>query len=709
MPRARRLFWPILLLSFLGSSHTLGAGRDEGGFEALEVAPAPTAAAAADPVGPLSARPIVGPGQSLADTLQLLDSSLPRMPRPKSAAEWEQFAGTNRAAVFERVLFRGRAAAWRDAKTRVEWLDAIEAGPGYRIKKLRYEAVPGLWIPALLYEPAAITGKVPVVLNVNGHDAAGKAGESEQIRCINLAKRGMLALHPEWFGMGQLRTPDFRHDQINHIDLCGTSGIAAHYLALTRAVDVLLGLEHADPDRLAVTGLSGGGWQTIFLSAFDTRVKLSAPVAGYSSFLTRTKQAADLGDSEQTPTDLGAVTDYAIMTAMLAPRPAVLIYNAKDDCCFKSATALPPLLEAAGPIYQLLGKPHSLRSHVNHDPGTHNYLLDNRQAFYRMLGDFFYAGRADYNSVEIPSDSEVKPAAALDVPIPADNLSLHGLALSLSKTLPTEAALPTDKAAAAAWRDARRARIKDVAHFQTLDPKPEKLGEETAAGTKVTRWRIKAGAWTVPVVELTPAQPPAPAGKPAGTTLLVADGGRSGADASAAARDLLAKGRRVLLMDPLLLGEARLPDHEYLYALLISTVGERPLGIQAGQIAAVARLASGKSWGDSPVSVLAIGPRSGVMALVAAAVEEPAIASVEVRGSLGSLKELIETSAPYEKSPELFCFGLLEAADILQLAAACAPRPVRFAAPSERAKAELAGLKAWYKTWGVEIEPLPAG
>ena len=38
---------------------------------------------------------------------------------------------------------------------------------------------------------------------------------------------------------------------------------------MKRGLDVLLGLEHADPDRVAVTGLSGGGWQTIFISAAD--------------------------------------------------------------------------------------------------------------------------------------------------------------------------------------------------------------------------------------------------------------------------------------------------------------------------------------------------------------------------------------------------------------------------------------------------------
>src|SRR5207244_13432063 len=41
--------------------------------------------------------------------------------------------------------------------------------------KLRYEAVPGMWIPALLYEPSVLTKKVPVALHVNGHDPTGKA------------------------------------------------------------------------------------------------------------------------------------------------------------------------------------------------------------------------------------------------------------------------------------------------------------------------------------------------------------------------------------------------------------------------------------------------------------------------------------------------------------------------------------------------------
>ena len=184
--------------------------------------------------------------------------------------------------MLEKVVLQGEAKSWRDAKTRVEWLDAL-TGPGYRIKKLRYEAIPGLWIPALLYEPEKLSGKVPSVLNVNGHEGTGVSTPYIQMRCINLAKRGILALNFEWYGMGQLRTETFQHYRMNQIDLTGTSGVALHYFAQKRAIDLLLAHPNADPQRLAVTGLSGGKWQMISITLLDKRVRLANPVAGYAA------------------------------------------------------------------------------------------------------------------------------------------------------------------------------------------------------------------------------------------------------------------------------------------------------------------------------------------------------------------------------------------------------------------------------------------
>jgi len=50
---------------------------------------------------------------------------------------------------------------------------------------------------------------------------------------------------------------------------------------------------------------------------------------------------------------------------------------------------------------------------------------------------------------------------------------------------------------------------------------------------------------------------------------------------------------------------------------------------------------------------------------------------------------------------------LLESFDVKHLAALVAPRPVRFPTISDRAKAELQDLPAWYGTLGVEFPALP--
>jgi hypothetical protein len=116
--------------------------------------------------------------------------------------------------------------------------------------------------------------------------------------------------------------------------------------------------------------------------------------------------------------------------------------------------------------------------------------------------------------------------------------------------------------------------------------------------------------------------------------------------------------------------------------------------LQASQVSATARWAADRH-ADAPVTLVACGPRASVFALVAAALETKAIAAVELHQTLGSLKEVLERHWPVSEAPELFCFGLLECCDIRQLAALVAPRPVKLAEPSDRAKHELAGVAEW--------------
>jgi len=619
-------------------------------------------------IAPFLARDLIGPNLTLAEVQNYTENRVPLMPPVKSAAEWEQEAARLRRETLDGVIFRGEARAWRTARTKVEWLDTIPGGTGYSIRKLRYEALPGLWIPALLYLPEKISGKVPVHLAVNGHDGAGKAAPYKQIRCANLAKRGVISLNLEWFGMGQLRSPGFGHYAMNQLDLCGTSGIAPFYLALSRALDILLALPEADPARVAVSGLSGGGWQTIFISSLDPRVTLANPVAGYSSFRTRARNFSDLGDSEQTPSDLATVVDYAHLTAMLAPRGALLTYNAKDQCCFATGHALQPLLDAAEPVFSLFRADAKLRWHNNHVPGTHNFERENREVFYRMLGDTFFPGDVKFDAKEIPADAEVKQAEELNVPLPGDNLDFNRIALRLAADLPRgSSAMPASPAVTGRWRETQRGLLGGVVRAKHYPVAAELADTTTTNGLTVTSWRLRmADAWTVPAVEFS-------RGGATGTVLLTGDGGRRAL--AAEVEKLLAEGKRVVAVDPFYFGESRIAQKDFLFALLVAAVGDRPLGLQASQLTAAARWLSGERK-LGPVKVISIGPRASVFATVAAALEEKAIGSLEVRQPLGSLRELIGQNVGVNQQPELFCFGLLEQFDVPQLRALVAPRPV---------------------------------
>ena len=646
----------------------------------------------------LLSRPILKPEQSLTDVQNFCAGRIPPLPQPGSVADWEKIAGALREQTLQNTVYRGEAAGWRNAPLKVDWQEAIPGGPGYRIRKLRYEAVPGMWIPALLYEPDRLAAKNPVFLNVNGHDPIGKATEYKQIRCINQAKRGIIALNVEWFGMGQLRTGGFSHGRMNQLDLCGTSGLAPFYLAMKRGLDVLLAHENADPTRVGVAGLSGGGWQTIVISALDTRVTLANPVAGYSSFITRGKNFSDLGDSEQTPVDLATTADYSHLTALMAPRATLLTYNLNDNCCFKADHALPPLLAAARPFFQLYGKHDNLRYHVNAEPGDHNFHRENREALYRMIGLHFFGGDRNFDATEIAPEKEIKTADELQVELPENNADFHTLAVSIAQRLPRDAALPDKADAAGSWQSNQRTLLLDIVRkVPSSDAQAEVVGEGNKEALKATHWRLKLDSdWTVPVVELT-------RGEPKETTILVADEGR--AAAAEAVLKLLDAGQRVLAVDPFYFGEAKLGQRDYLFGLLVSAVGERPLAVQAGQLAAVARWSAGQHQ-SGPVTLVAHGPRTSLIALVAAAVEEKGIAAVELNGSMGSLKEILEQNRDVSTAPELFTFGLLERFDIRTIAALVAPRPVTFVSGSDRVKEEMDGLKEFYKRLGRDHDPV---
>ncbi|MCA9019120.1 MAG: hypothetical protein KDA74_03190, partial [Planctomycetaceae bacterium] len=157
-----------------------------------------------------------------------------------------------------------------------------------------------------------------------------------------------------------------------------------------------------------------------------------------------------------TPNDLAVYADYTHLTAMRAPRPTLLTNNSKDNCCFESGYAQPPLLKAAFPIFKLYDKENNLQKHVNDDPGDHNFLQDNREALYRMLSAHFSEPGKPLPVKEIECNAELKTAEELKVELPEDNADFHTLAINLSRSLPRRTKASPEK---------QRAALKKIVHF----------------------------------------------------------------------------------------------------------------------------------------------------------------------------------------------------------------------------------------------------
>jgi len=569
-------------------------------------------------------------------------AEMPPFAAPTDPTAWRRQTRTLRRRALSDIFLKGFTADKLKRFPRIVWGATLRPDPSYVIRKLRYEIHPNYWIPALLYEPRPLRGTMPVVLNPNGHHAGGKAVDYKQIRCANLARRGVIALNMEFIGMGELRG-DVCHNNIAHLNLTGVAGVGLFYLALKKGLDILLSHRHADPKRVGVTGLSGGGWQTIVIASLDERINLTVPVAGYTGCRARAEALCDIGDLEQTPVDLTTVLDYEHMTAMLAPNPVLQILNQEDDCCFKTQRAKPVIYDAILPTFRAFGAEDRFEWHSNKDPGTHNYGADNRAQFYRFISKHW---RLDAPAQDLNRPEEILPESETEVGLPPAQETFQHMALLRARRLVR--ALRTLRTAQEKQR--LRRRLAEVIRLPQYARQP---ATPSSGGTETGNCVVCAGPWTIPV-SILKQRPQDPA------WLIVSDSGRSG---SAAAR--LKRAGNVFVADILGTGENR---SNWQYLMLLETCGHRILGHQAAQVMACARFAS-TAMGRSKIRLIGEGPLASFACLVAAALEPALFESLTVQGNIASLVHIIESAERYETHQPLFCFGLLEVADVPQLTA----------------------------------------
>jgi len=420
-----------------------------------------------------------------------------------------------------------------------------------------------------------------------------------------------------------------------------------------------------------MTGLSGGGWQTITLSALDERVKASNPVAGFSSLRARVeaKRYGDLGDVEQSATDTLMGSDFSHYVALTAPRPILLTYNAEDDCCFRAGLVKPLVYDAIQPFFKLYGKPDDLEWHENRDPASHNYQLDNRLADYRFFSQHFGLPVID-NEDHVAS--EIRSYDELLVGLPEDNLTILGLAQKLGRGI-VRPPIPADPSADSAWSNSERTKLKEVVRYKPVDI--EHLWSVAATKSKdvqttsflfqMSNGLSASGVWIRSILQSSDSAP---------VTIVLDDSGREAA--AGAVSDRANRGEQVLALDLMFTGSSWKDPMPYDFAQLLHGLGDRPLGMEAAQLTTIARWAKERA-GVSSVRLDPGGIRTQVISLVAAALDPTLFSALVVRNGMHSFSYVLDLPVRFEQAPELFCLDLYKYFDVDSLQALAAPAKVK--------------------------------
>lgn len=601
-----------------------------------------------------------------------------QLPTPTTSAEWTSEAAHIRQDMLN-VIYHGWPQSWITSPPKFEDMGAISTGKGYRLRKLRYEVVPGFYSTALLYEPEKIEGRVPAVLNVIGHwYPLGRSEEFQQTLCINEALHGMIALNLEWLGTGELSDPRDSHWLTPGLDLAGANGVGLFYLAMRRGLDYLAEDPNVDPNRIAMTGVSGGGWQTIVLSSLDPRVKVSIPVAGFGTMPERVARQAfnngEPGDPEQEPSDFLKQRDYSTLAAMRAPRPTLLINNAEDTCCYRAPLVRPYIFDAIKPFFKLYGKDDVFQFYANTTISEHNYGLDNREQAYGFLTKSL---GLPVSSREIPVGQDIKSYSELAVGVPKNNLTINGLAKEMASRI-QRSPIPNDPSGHKAWQEAQSALLKSVIRYKSVTVTRPWLENDTHhSGLQSISYRFDfsnglsaTGVWIKQIAT----EDTAP------TTIILDDQGTQAAESETWDRTpeitgLLDRGEQVFLINLVFTGDAAPDAHWWSLTEMLRTSGERPLGLEASQLVALAHWAQ-QTWKGSQLRLETSGMRSQVEALTAAAIAPGIFQEITVHHGMHSLDYLIDKPVDYRDAPDLFCLDFYKDFDIDRLIMLGAPTAI---------------------------------
>ena len=240
----------------------------------------------------------------------------------------------------------------------------------YYVQNIGLEILPGVYCTGSIYHPVKFKkGKCPIIINPHGHYPSGRYTDLIQIRCAMQARLGCVAIVYDMFAWGE--QPMFPKE-------CHSTSLSQpiQVLSALRLLDYALALPEADKTRVAVTGSSGGGSQTMFTCAIDDRVTLSMPVVMMSSYFHG-------GCKCESGTNIhlsGSGTNNVEIASLFAPKP-MLIVSDGDDWTQHTPDVDFPFVKRIYGFYD--AQDNVENAHFADE--VHDYGPSKRQATYRFL------------------------------------------------------------------------------------------------------------------------------------------------------------------------------------------------------------------------------------------------------------------------------------------------------------------------------------
>lgn len=268
---------------------------------------------------------------------------------------------------------------------------------GFKVEKIIFESMPGFYVTGCLFIPDG-KGKKPAVLNVIGHTGIAFRAEGYQKMILHLVQKGFIVFAIDPVGQGErsqywnfdTKQPDIALSATQHSyfgSQCLISGVSSGKYFIwdgIRAIDYLVTRKEVDPERIGVTGISGGGTQTAYISALDERVKASAPTCYITGF-RRLLESIGAQDAEQNMYHMikeGLThADYIVARA---PKPTVMVTTTRDF--FSIQGARETFREVSG-VFKAMGNEADMS--MVEDDDDHALTLKNNTATVAFFQKYF--------------------------------------------------------------------------------------------------------------------------------------------------------------------------------------------------------------------------------------------------------------------------------------------------------------------------------